>query len=241
MSDANQVTAGLTTRYLDRASGAELARFGIAQRYLLHNQRITADGVPLSNRFSDLLLQASIGVVPDWTLDTSMQFNPDTDRLVRTITSARWSPGPLRTLYASHRLKRGSSEQLALGWQWPLAALWGGQGADSGPERVQGQGKGSGRWYTVGRLNYSLQDRKLVDTVVGFEYDSCCWIGRVVLERLQSSVTTSNTRLLFQIEFVGFSRLSLGASPLETLRRNVPRYQYLREQVSTPSRFSNYD
>lgn len=54
-------------------------------------------------------------------------------------------------------------------------------------------------------------------------------------------MTTSNTRLLFQIEFVGFSRLSLGASPLETLRRNVPRYQYLREQVSTPSRFSNYD
>ena len=126
-------------------------------------------------------------------------------------------------------------------YQWPLAALWGGQGADRGPERAQGQGKGSGRWYTVGRLNYSLQDRKLVDTVVGFEYDSCCWIGRVVLERLQSSVTTSNTRLLFQIEFVGFSRLSLGASPLETLRRNVPRYQYLREQVSTPSRFSNYD
>ena len=86
-----------------------------------------------------------------------------------------------------------------------------------------------------------LQDRKLVDTVVGFEYDSCCWIGRVVLERLQSSVTTSNTRLLFQIEFVGFSRLSLGSSPLDTFKQNVPRYQNLREQVPPPSRFSNYD
>ena len=98
-----------------------------------------------------------------------------------------------------------------------------------------------GTWYSVGRLNYSLQDRKLVDTVVGLEYDSCCWIGRVVLERLQSSVTTSNTRLLFQIEFVGFSRLSLGSSPLDTFKQNVPRYQNLREQVTTPSRFSNYD
>jgi len=93
----------------------------------------------------------------------------------------------------------------------------------------------------VGRLNYSMKDRKLVDTVVGFEYDSCCWIGRVVLERLQSSVTSSNTRLLFQIEFVGFSRLSLGSSPLDSFKQNVPRYQNLREQVSTPSRFSNYD
>ena len=80
-----------------------------------------------------------------------------------------------------------------------------------------------------------------MDTVVGLEYDSCCWIGRVVLERLQNSTSTSNTRLLFQIEFVGFSRLSLGASPLETFRQHVPRYQYLRDQVSAPSRFSNYD
>jgi hypothetical protein len=47
----------------------------------------------------------------------------------------------------------------------------------------------------VGRLNYSLQDRKLVDTVVGFEYDSCCWIGRVVLERLQSSTITPTQRI----------------------------------------------
>ena len=63
---------------------------------------------------------------------------------------------------------------------------------------------GQGRWYSVGRLNYSLQDRKLVDAVVGLEYDSCCWIGCVVLERLQNGLNNTNTRLLFQIEFVGF-------------------------------------
>ena len=51
----------------------------------------------------------------------------------------------------------------------------------------------------------------------------------------------SNTRLLFQIEFVGFSRLSLGADPQRSLKQNVPRYQYLRESVTPPSRFTNYD
>ena len=93
----------------------------------------------------------------------------------------------------------------------------------------------------MGRLNYSLQDRKLVDAVVGIEYDSCCWIGRVVLERLQNGLNNSNTRLLFQIEFVGFSRLSLGSNPLSSLKQNIPGYRYLRDQVSIPSRFSNYD
>ena len=91
-------------------------------------------------------------------------------------------------------------------------------------------------------MNYSLHDKKLVDTVVGFEYDSCCWIGRVVIERLQSSLTQANTRLLFQLEFVGFSRLSLGADPLSSLQEHVPGYQSLRSQnPAAPSRFSNYD
>ena len=84
-------------------------------------------------------------------------------------------------------------------------------------------------------------ERRLVDAVVGFEYDSCCWIGRVVLERLQSGQTQTSTRLLLQLEFVGFTRLSLGSNPLSSLKQNIPRYQYLREQVSPPSRFSQYD
>jgi LPS-assembly protein len=90
-------------------------------------------------------------------------------------------------------------------------------------------------------MNYSMQDNKLVDTVVGFEYDSCCWIGRVVLERL-NSIRSSATKLMFQIEFVGFSRLSLGNDPLQSLKDQIPRYRGLRDGTdSVASRFSNYD
>jgi hypothetical protein len=49
----------------------------------------------------------------------------------------------------------------------------------------------------------------------------------------------SNKRILFQLEFVGFSKL--GSNALQTLKENIPRYQFLREQVVPPSRFSNYD
>ena len=143
---------------------------------------------------------------------------------------------------AAYRFQRNTSEQIDIGWQWPLADLWGG-GSSPQPERASAapQAPREGRWYGVGRLNYSLRDRKLVDTVVGFEYDSCCWIGRVVLERLQNSLVTSNTRLLFQIEFVGFSRLSLGSNPLSSLRQNIPGYRTLGDPQPVPSRFSNYD
>jgi LPS-assembly protein len=78
-----------------------------------------------------------------------------------------------------------------------------------------------------------------VDLVAGFEYDAGCWIGRVVLERLQIGRTESNRRILFQVEFNGLTRL--GPNALQSLRDNVPRYQYLREQINPPSRFQNHD
>jgi LPS-assembly protein len=62
-----------------------------------------------------------------------------------------------------------------------------------------------------------------------------------VLDRTQTSTTASTQKISFQLEFVGFTRLGVGNNPLSVLKENIPRYQYLREQVTTPSRFSQYD
>ena len=238
LADNNLLTLGVTTRLLDPNTGAEAVRFGVAQRLRFNDQKVVLPGgTPVSDRLSDMLFGAGINWTPQWNFDSTVQYNPKTRDSIRSTVSARYSPSSYHTVSAAYRFQRDTSEQIDIGWQWPLNDLWGDKGKDLGA----GRGQGGGRWYSVGRLNYSLQDRKLVDTVVGLEYDGCCWISRVVLERLQSGVKTSNTRLLFQIEFVGFSRLSLGASPLDTFKKNVPRYQNLRDQVTAPSRFSNYD
>ena len=236
ISDSNLLTLGTTTRLLDPETGAEAARFGIAQRVRFSDQKVTLPGqAPVSERLSDLLLGASINWTPQWSLDSTVQFNPDTQRSIRSVIGGRYNPGNYRLINAAYRTQRGVSEQIDVGWQWPVNDLWG----DFGQDKGAGRGQGAGRWYSVGRLNYSMLERKMVDTVVGFEYDADCWIGRIVIERLQSSTTSSNKRILFQLEFVGFTRL--GSSPLQTLKQNIPRYQYLREQTTVPSRFSNYN
>ena len=61
----------------------------------------------------------------------------------------------------------------------------------------------------------------------------------MVLERLQTSTSSATQRVMFQLEFVGFTRL--GVSPLKSLKDNIPGYQTLGVQTSVPSRFSNYD
>ncbi len=236
ISDSNLLTVGVTTRLLDPQTGAEAVRLGVAQRLRFKDQNVTLPGgTPVTDRLSDILLGAAVNWSPQWAADATVQFNPEDKRSIRSTLGARYSPGNYRVVTAAYRFQRQASEQLDVAWQWPLNDLWG----DRGQELGAGRGQGEGRWYSVGRLNYSLAERKLVDAVLGFEYDAGCWLGRIVLERLQTGLTTANQRIMFQLEFVGFSRL--GANPLKTLKDNIPRYQFLREQTSSPSRFSNYD
>lgn len=236
IADNDLLTAGVSSRLLDPDTGSEMARVGIAQRYRFSDQLVTLpNGTPARERLSDILLGAGLLVEPRWYLDSTVQYNPTTEKSVRSTVSARYNPGNYRVVNMAYRFQRDLSEQIDIGWQWPLNDLWGDKGQDLGP----GRGEGPGRWYSVGRLNYSLQDSKLVDSIIGLEYDAGCWLGRIVFERLQTGLVSSNQRIMFQLELVGFSRL--GIDPLQTLQRNIPRYQYLREQVTSPSRFSNYD
>lgn len=236
ISDSNLLTLGLTTRLLDPATGAETARLGVAQRLRFKDQNVTLPGgTAVTDRISDLLLGGSVNWDARWSTDATVQFNPKTEQSVRSVIGARYSPGNYRTVTAAYRFQRDLSEQVDMAWQWPLSDLWGDRGRDLGA----GQGQGEGRWYSVGRLNYSLKEGRLVDSILGFEYDAGCWLGRVVLERLQTSTSSATQRIMFQLEFVGFTRL--GVNPLSSLKGNIPNYQLLREQTSAPSRFSNYD
>jgi LPS-assembly protein len=236
VSDANQLTAGFTTRLVDAATGVEALRLGLVQRVQFRTQRLTAaaDGspssTPLDQRFSDVLALGSTSVLPGWTLDGAVQYSPEVRRSVRSIFGARYSPGPFRTVGATYRLARGFSEQLELGWQWPVWKSAAGPLPGTRLAGAAGGGGGScqGTWYSVGRVNYSLKDSRITDSVLGVEYDAGCWIGRFVAERVSTGRSAATTRLLLQLELVGLSRI--GSNPLRVLKENIPGYQLLREE-----------
>lgn len=242
ISDTRALTVGVSSRLLDPANGAEVVRLGVAQRYLFRDQNVflpnaagLAGGDPVNERLSDILLAARVQWSSRWLTDANVQYSPGDRQSVRTTLSGRYTPSKFRTLSAAYRLQRGSSEQFDVGWQWPLNDFFG----EPARTEVPGRALGPGQWYSVGRINYSVPDRKVVDLVAGFEFDAGCWVGRIVLERLQRSTAVANQRILFQLEFTGFSRI--GSNPLKTLKDNVPRYQYLREEINPPSRFQQYD
>jgi LPS-assembly protein len=242
LADNDALTLGVTSRFFDAANGAEMLRMGLAQRMRFSDQQVVLPGqAPAPAGLSDLLLGARVLWDDRWALDANVQVNNQTDRFSRSTFQARYSPSPYRVVNTAYRVNQGLSEQVDVGWQWPLSDLLGRQQGDAETAwtRTPGQGLGPDRWYSVGRLNFSMTDRRLVDTLLGFEYDAGCWIGRIAFERKQSTVSTATSRLLFQLEFIGLARV--GASPLEALRTQIPRYQNLRDNIASPSRFQHYE
>ncbi len=239
ISDANQVTLGVTSRMINADSGSEAMRLGVVQKLLLADQRINPDSdQPLTQRLSDMLLLGSTSVIPNWSLDGSLQLSAIKHRTERAVIGTRFSPGPWKTVSVAYRYARNSSEQVDLGWQWPFAgatptltnllkdSLAASGGAESsGPDTHCG-----GTWYAVGRLNYSVRDKQLANSLLGVEYDAGCWIARVVSERVSVGRATSSSRIMFQLELVGLSRI--GSSPLKALKDNIPGYRLLRESNS---------
>ncbi|WP_422085658.1 LPS-assembly protein LptD [Variovorax sp.] len=240
VSDTNTLTTGVTTRLIDPVTGAESARFGIAQRFRVSDQNVTLPGgTAVTDHSGDFIFGGQVHWNPKWSIDGLAQYNMDTGKSTRDALTLRYTPAQYHTLTAAFRYQADSTATASDGtktvdfnWQWPLSDLTGGL--------MGGRSAGDpGRWYAVGRLSYSLHDRALSDSLVGAEYNACCWVGRIVLERLVTGRTTPDTRLMFQLQFNGFG--NIGSNPTSTLLQNIQGYQPLNQSTQQPGRFTNYD
>jgi LPS-assembly protein len=212
ISDANQLTAALVSRYIE-PSGAERMRFAIGQRFNFSEQRVSLDpaGTVTNASRSDLLLAANGRLTSSVTLDSGIQYSPSLHSLANANYGVQWQPAPKKVLNAEYRYLRATAavpttlEQLNLSGQWPV----------------------SNRWYAVGRVSYSLPDRKTVESLLGMEYNADCWIFRLVGQRYATATAQSNTAIFLQLELNGLSKI--GSNPLDVLRRNIPGYQVVNQ------------
>lgn len=238
ISDTNTLTTGVTTRLIDPVTGAESARFGVAQRSRFSDQNVTLPGgTAVTDRAGDFIVGGQVHWTPKWSIDGLAQYNMDSGKSTRDALTLRYTPAPFHTLTAAFRFQADTTttsndgtKTVDFNWQWPLRDLLGSRSAAADDP---------GRWYAVGRLSYSLHDRALSDSLVGAEYNACCWVGRIVLERLVTGRATPDTRLMFQIQFNGFG--NIGSNPTATLLQNIQGYQPLNQATQKQSRFSNYD
>lgn len=208
VNDANQLTAALTSRLLDPATGAERFKATIGQRYYFAPQRVSIPGeTTRQDNFSNLIAAVSGVVLPKTYVDAAWEYNYDAGASDRFSLGARFHPDFGKVLSASYRFTRDPLndqkplvEQIDIGGQWPIAP----------------------RWYAVGRYNYSLRDAQLLEAIGGIEYNAGCWSLRVVGQRLAALTSSPNTSLFIQLELNDFA--SIGSNPISLLRRGIAGY-----------------
>ena len=208
ISDANQATFALTSRFIESGTGLERLRASVAQRYFFSTPKVTISPTTAAptDKTSDFL--ASIGgqISPAWSADAALQYNPNIGRSEKYNVGTRYNPEPGKLLNFNYRYTRDSLHQVDVSGQWPIAQ----------------------HWQALGRWNYSIQDRKSVESLAGFEYKESCWAVRVVAHRFQTATQQSTNALFLQLELSGLS--SLGTNPFNTLKQNIGGYSQTKPQ-----------
>lgn len=216
INNANQVTAGVSSRLIHPDTGVEIIRVGVAQRYYFSPQRVTLPGTTIGQNQSsrsDVLAALSGTVAPHWIADLGWQYNTDRSETQRMTVATRYQPQQGKLLNLSYRHQINSFKQFDISGQWPIA----------------------GKWTAVGRWNYSTQDKRLLEGVAGMEYDGGCWAFRVVAHRISTATQTSSTAVFFELELNGVTRI--GSNPLDILRRNIAGYSRYDPNAPRPNEY----
>lgn len=240
IANANQITVGLTTRWLDEDTGFERVVLEAAQRFHFEDQRVflqtDSQEHPAKRSRSDYLFGAQAALTDQFTVRLDAQLNPETRNRNRMSAGVRWHPKRLATIAASYRYERDprafdnphyrfstedvdrTKEQLSLTTQWPLT------------QKV----------YALGRVDYSLQEKRSTQTILGFEYKGdCCWTGRFVVQRYAVSPQKSNSAVFLQLELSGLG--SLGTDPMGLLRERIIGYESVNPSIPEKTTFERYE
>jgi len=211
INNANQLTFGVTSRFIAADTGAERFRAGLAQRHYFETQRVTLPDVPVrTSTSSDLLAVLSGTIAPRLTADAGLQYNTDSSQTQKFNVGTRYTPQPGSVLNLSYRETINTLRQTDISTQWPV---WKG-------------------WTGLARWNYSLREDRTLEGLLGAEYNADCWSLRVVAHSFATTSQQSSKTFFVQLELNGVSRI--GSNPMETLRRNIGGYARLDPRASRP-------
>jgi len=201
VSDANQVSLGVTSRFYDGASGRQLLAATIGQTLHLEAPRVRLPDEPRIGSKSDLVAQLAVTRWQNFNVNLGVQWNPQQSRSERRQVRIQYRPQGDRALNLAYRFQDQRLEQTELSGAWPVTR----------------------RWSAFGRLVYDLQERSTLEQFGGVEYGACCWRLRLVGRRFVSSRTGErDSGIYLQLELNGLA--SVGSSADTFLEEAIRGY-----------------
>lgn len=169
VADANQLTAAVTTRFINDKTGDETFSASIGQIHYFDDREVTLQetvGDTLTEKKSDLAgeLGTQFG---DWSANLAVQWDQQRDETDKGNVFLHYKADNRHIFNIGYRFRRDQSatynpllntEQSDISFRMPIG----------------------GGWSVLSRWNYDLTNEKSLETIGGLEYDSCCWTFRLI-------------------------------------------------------------
>ncbi len=231
LGDANQLSAALTTRFIDEQSGAERLSASIGQIYYFKDRDVTLNynnnGDPLQSKkdtesSSSIAMEVSSQFAPSWYTSYSLLYDPKNSGVTeeaRYRLQYKSDRDHIANLDYSYRAQ--DYEQIEMSGYWKVATNW----------------RALAHWY------YSLYDHRAsddnagitidrsrdsytLDSKIGLEYNSCCYALRFVVGREQDNYfSDANNYVMLQLQFKGLGTLSQSAGGGHSLIDDIPGFE----------------
>jgi LPS-assembly protein len=180
IGDANQMSAGLTSRFLDANTGQEKLRLDLGQTYAFSKHTILLDEDndqnldPLVNNYtSPFIGQATVNLNPSWNAIGSLSVNLNNNMtfLNNVASTLQYKSDPDHIINLNYTfIANGDSIQ--------------GETVDLNRIDISAAWLIEKRWRVLADWNYNISVKDYQEALLGIEYNSCCWALRLVAERV---------------------------------------------------------
>jgi LPS-assembly protein len=219
LDDADQVSVGVTTRFLNDETGDEVFSASIGQIFYFDDRRVSLD--PTAPIPQDQLSNSNIA--------GGLFYQPHeqfwlTSNLLWDSRDGNINEGGFGAHY--------QAQNQAV---YNLGSRYRRNGATNSGSTVRDLNNVDGsvvyplseQWKVFARYQYDIEENRSQEDLFGFEYSSCCWVGRIVYQRAitdddNNSITRDNVVLLeFQLKGMG----SLGSKTKSLLEESIFGYE----------------
>jgi LPS-assembly protein len=156
---------------------------------------------------SDIVADVAVTAYKHFSFNFDYLWNPYTSQTDKSEVSLQYRPDPTRVVNIGYRFQQNVLTQGVILKQWDGSVAW----------------PIARHWNTVGRWVYSLEDKKTVEQVAGFEYKSCCYRVQIVQRRyITNRAGGLDTSIALQLELTGLS--SVGKRADSFLEQSIRGY-----------------
>ena len=195
VGDANQLSLAVTTRLIDNENGRERLKASIGQiHYFSQHKVLLPDEQAEKKQGSDMVAELVAELASYWHAELDLQWDPHESWHSSLAAMQVKYKGPDKSLFnVSYRYRSEDTQHTT-----PIEQL------DISARLPVGN-----QWHVFGRYYQSLRESTLLEGLIGFEYDSCCWATRFMVRDYVNDAndTQRNLALLFQIELYGLGNI----------------------------------